>query len=315
MSFARTASILACSVSALVLACSGDDGGASNVSPEQACDSASRALCDKFEACAPFYVDLEHGDVAKCRSRILVNCSTSFTAPGTSATPNQLSACATAIGSTSCDDVLRRKLPSSCVSQPGALADGAACGHDAQCKGRLCRKTGDATCGACSTLGAAGAACEDDEQCDQGLVCENEKCVKPREAGESCGDTEPCARTLSCAGGTCAVPLSAGAACKATSLEQNDCDGTKGLYCDVPTKTCATIGIANPGQSCGLVDGKPVLCVGDATCKLAGAGFQGTCQAPAADGAACNEQDGPHCQEPASCVSGICTITDPSTCK
>ncbi len=301
--------------SALVLACSGDDDAPANVSPQQACDSAARALCDKIEACAPFYVDLQYGDPATCISRFMINCTSSFSAPGTSATPNKLSQCASDFGTVSCDDVLRRKYPSSCTTQPGTLADGAACGHDAQCVGRLCRKTGEATCGACSAIGAAGATCAEDEDCDVGLTCIEDKCVKYREAGESCSDTQPCAATLVCSGGSCALPLAAGAACKATSFADNDCDGVKGLYCDTPSKTCTKIGVASAGEKCGLIDGKPVVCTNGAECQIPTLGSQGTCQAAAADGAACNDRDGPYCQDPARCQNGICTITDPATCK
>jgi hypothetical protein len=35
----------------------------------------------------------------------------------------------------------------------------------------------------------------------------------------------------------------------------------------------------------------------------------------AADGQACNDTAGPYCMSPASCVSGVCKISDPSACR
>jgi hypothetical protein len=296
-----------------VVACSGDDGAAAGVTAEQACDSAARAICEKLQECAPAFVRFEWGDTARCSSRFKINCASAFTAAGTSATPSALSQCGAAINTATCDDVLRRKYPAPCGTEPGKLADGAPCGHDAQCVGRLCRTPEGHACGACSALGAAGASCGRDEDCDRGLACAGAKCVKYREAGESCGRNEPCAPTLACTEGKCAVALGAGARCARPIGEfENACDLAKGYYCDA-TGTCATIGTADAGEKCGIVDAKLVFCAAKGSCVPTT--LSGTCQAPAADGATCNDFAGPKCLAPASCVNGICTITDPATCR
>lgn len=297
-----------------LVACSGDDASAS-ISAEAACDDAAKAYCAKVDECAPFFVKLAWGDVATCVGRVKINCVPGFSANGTSATPSRLSQCATDVKSLSCEDTLGRNLPVSCHTDPGTLADGAPCGVDAQCKGRLCRQAGGNACGACSTIGSAGAACERDEDCDSGLGCADKKCVTFAKAGATCGATQPCLRSLACNKGTCAAPLAAGAACEPnTDQSQNPCDGAKGFFCHFQTKVCTSITAAAAGGACGLVDNTIAICTAGGDCKVT-TGLTGTCQAAAADGATCDDAKGPKCVAPAKCIGGVCKITDPSTCK
>lgn len=308
---AGSASIIAIAL----VACSGDDGSAS-VSAEAACSDATKAYCAKIEECAPFFVKLGFGDVATCEKRFAVNCVPNFNAPGTSATPSVLAQCATDVKTSTCDDLLGRKLPLSCKTQPGTLADGAPCGTDAQCKGTLCRQSNANTCGACSTIGAGGAACERNEDCDVELGCANKKCVVFAKAGQPCSATSPCVPSLACNKGTCAVPLAAGATCEGPADQsQNPCEGTKGFYCHPQTKVCTSIVTAAAGAPCGFIDNGVVICTGGAFCKTTPPAVQGTCLAAAADGASCDDTKGPKCVGPARCVGGVCQISDPSTCK
>jgi hypothetical protein len=302
-------------VAIVLVACSGDDAGAS-ISAEAACDDASKAYCAKINECAPFFVTLAFGDVATCEARIKIDCVPGFSANGTSATPSRLSQCATDVKALACDDTLARNLPVSCHTEPGALADGAPCGVDAQCKGKLCRQSSGNTCGACSTIGAGGAACERDEDCDSSLGCVDKKCVTFAKAGSPCTATSPCVRSLSCNKGTCAVPLSGGAACEPnTDQSMNPCDASKGFFCHPTTKVCTAIKTAGAGAECGIVNQDLVICTGGAFCKPGTPPTKGTCLAAAADGAACDDTNGPKCVGPARCIGNVCKITDPSSCK
>jgi hypothetical protein len=302
-------------VAVALVACSGDEAGAS-ISAQAACDDAAKAYCAKVEECAPFFVKLGFGDVATCEQRIAINCVPGFSATGTSATPSRLSQCATDVKALPCDDVLGRNLPASCRTEPGTLSDGAPCGVDAQCTGRLCRQSSNGTCGACSTLGAGGATCERDEDCDTGLACAEKKCVTLAKAGSPCTLTSPCVRSLSCNEGTCAVPLAGGAACEPSTVDgQNPCDGGKGFFCHPQTKVCTSIGTAAAGGACGIVDQSFVICTNGGHCKTGTPPTSGTCLAAAADGAACDDTNGPKCIGPARCVGGVCKITDPASCK
>lgn len=298
-----------------LVACSGDDGSAS-ISADAACEDASKAYCAKIDECAPFFVKLAFGDVATCVSRFEIICVPGFSANGTTATPSRLSQCATEAKTLTCDEVLGRKLPLSCRTEPGSLADGAPCGVDAQCKGKLCRLSTGNVCGACSTVGGGGAACERDEDCDSELGCADKKCVTFAKAGSPCSATQPCLRSLACNKGTCAAPLAAGAACEPSlDQSQNPCDGAKGFFCHGGTKVCTSVGTAAAGGECGFIDNGIVLCTAGADCKTTPPAVSGTCQAAAADGATCDDTKGPKCLAPARCVGGVCKISDPASCK
>ncbi len=315
----RALSLLFAGTAIALFACSGDDGGAS-VSPEGACDDYASAICERIEACAPFYLKLGLSTRDQCMARFKINCPSVFTATGTSATPTRLAQCATDARSLSCDDVFGRNTPASCRFEPGELADGAACGTDAQCKNKLCRLPASNTCGACSTPGTAGAACERNEDCDAGLGCAQKKCVAFGKAGAKCDAATPCIATYSCVGGVCAIPLEAGATCTPSlNFSENPCNFLKGLFCHTKNNVCATVDLVAPGSPCGFINDTIVGCsAGD--CKTDALG-KGTCVAKAADGATCETETSgngerlPKCQDPARCVSGVCKITDPAACK
>jgi len=304
---------LAVPVVVVVVACGGTDGDAS-ISPDTACNDAASALCDKVQECAPFLSTVLFTDRDSCVSRFKINCASSFNATGTSATPERVAKCARDARTTSCEDILGRTLPETCRTVPGALEDGAACGHDSQCKNRLCRIGTNSACGACSSLGAAGAACERQEDCDYELTCVDKKCVAYAKAGTACSPTQPCHPTLSCSGGVCAIPLAAGAACT-FKVGENPCDALNGQYCHPRNSVCTAIGTAPAGGQCELSLEKVTSCTGGSECKIPQGSTTGPCVAPAGDGAACNDESGPKCVGPARCTNGVCTITDPATCK
>jgi hypothetical protein len=247
-------------------------------------------------------------------ARFTINCASSFTAYGTSATPERASRCATDAKSASCEDILGRTPPESCRTTAGTLADGAVCGHDAQCKNKLCRVASGSSCGACSSLGETGGTCARAEDCAYGLTCVDKACVGYAKAGSTCTAKQPCLPTLACVNGTCAAPLAAGAACT-FEAGQNPCDAVKGFYCHPKDKVCAAIGAAPAGGRCELSLDRITTCTGAAECKIPAGSTTGPCVAPAADGAACNEATGPKCLAPARCTNGVCTITDPATCR
>jgi hypothetical protein len=299
----------------LIVACSGSSTeGTPSISPETACNDFATAYCDRVETCAPFYFKLGLSSHAQCVDRLKINCPAVFTANGTSATPERLSRCATDAKTLACDDVFARNTPASCKNEPGQLADGAACGVDAQCKNKLCRLGKGSTCGACSTLTTAGGACERNEDCEPGLSCAQKKCIALGKAGAACTDTSPCLQTYSCVGSICTPPLEAGVTCTpALKLENNPCNFLKGLFCHLKTKVCTAIELVGPGSACGFINDTIVGCsAGD--CKTDATG-KGTCVAKAADGATCDDEKLPKCQEPARCANGVCKISNPADCK
>lgn len=293
----------------VLVACSGSSSSGPGAStPEGACDQYVSTFCNKIAECFPFAIKAAYKDANDCIARQKDQCVKSLNAPSTGANPSNVSACATAISAATCDDVFKQ--PDACKTPAGSLADGAPCADGAQCQGRACNKTGDSDCGACAKRIPAGGDCSTG-QCDDGLTCaSNGKCVAPGGAGSSCGESQPCLTPLVCSKGTCGKGGAAGAACSA----EEPCNSLGGLGCDPASKTCKEVKFANPGETCGLVDGTFVGCAAGGDCNIASGTTSGTCQAALADGAACSE-DGPGCQEPAECRNGVCTISDPGACK
>ena len=297
----------------LVLGCS--------PSPEEACDKLTPAFCAKLNECLPFQFRQGYADTAACASRIRAMCIESFTATGTSTNTSRVSDCATQIMPVSCEDLYASKTPEACKPLAGAVVNGAACVDNAQCASTWCARGDNMTCGACGPKPTAGTSCANQE-CGEGLSCVNDVCVVPGMAGAQCDGTHPCRAGYACKGvtpggmGTCALGLSAGTMCESLMGPNNaGCDQTKGLYCHPTTRVCTAVTYAKTGEACGVVGMGFAVCASAGTCKMQGAATMGTCIAPAADGAPCDSMAGPKCSPPARCVSGLCKLEDPATCK
>ena len=306
-------------------ACSNSSGGGSSaredagsdagVDPAQACADLASATCKKLQACAPLFVATSFGDVASCSARAATSCRAALAAKGTSASPAHHEACGRAIDGESCNDVFAGNTPSACAIAPGALADGAACGEDAQCASAFCGgKAAGKYCGTCASAPAAGAPCNGG-RCGPSLACgANGTCVKPGGDGASCDANTPCESTLSCGGGKCATPLASGATCDPKQTTTPGCQATAGLYCNALTTKCEAVTIASTNELCGVVHGKLAFCSALGHCRIPANTVQGVCIAAAADGAACNDTSGPSCMAGAHCVNAVCTPDDPAAC-
>jgi len=297
--------------------------GASGITREQACDDVAKAICDEYEKCVPLLIDVGYGEVAKCYERSKAACASTFDAPGTTMTPAKASTCATGLRTLSCE-ALSTSTPAACVPDPGALADGAACAEDGQCKSTWCAKNDDANCGKCAALTTVGGACVDvglkadgspQKKCSRGLGCTADKCAKPSETGGACSDTQPCALGLACFGAKCVAAGKAGSKCDPAGKTDPPCDIMQGAYCNPTTKVCQTFVQAKAGETCGVVGTEYKICVAGAKCVTAPGTTSGTCIAPAIDGAACDAKKGPDCLAPAKCITGVCKLPDPSVCK
>lgn len=106
------------------------------------------------------------------------------------------------------------------------------------------------------------------------------------------------------------MPVAAGLSCTRGMFDP--CDGDQGYFCDGNTLKCTAYGIAGSGQACGIVNQGFTVCSAEGICSNPAGG---TCQAAAADGAFCDDTNGPGCQIPSSCVNSLCVAFDSSTCK
>jgi hypothetical protein len=231
-----------------------------------------------------------------------------------SATPAQIEACAQLLPSATCADLLARNLPDVCHAKAGSLADGTPCGDDGQCVGARCKIAKNATCGVCGTHAIASAACSVDDDCAPGLSCINLTCTKLGVAGDACDMSRPCRADLGCTNSICGAPKTVGQAC---TTAPDNCDNLNAVICNGKTNVCAQATFAAVGAACGLVGNSLVACAGaGATCKGAvSPNFQGMCIAGAADGAACDDANGPRCLPPSVCSAGTCVLPNPATCK
>jgi hypothetical protein len=291
-------------------------------SPEEACEKLMPAYCSKLSECAPILFNPAFTDVASCSTRLKINCTSIFSAPGTSSSTGRAIDCANAINALTCADFYAGTQPEACKPLAGQNANGTACTNNDQCQSTWCAKANNQTCGTCGPIPTEGTSCAN-QDCPNGLQCAsgNKTCVKPGMAGTACDANHPCQGGLACKGatpggmGTCALALQAGAMCDRLLGPNNaGCDQTKGLFCHPSTSVCTSVVWAKVGEACGtnLMTQTFAICTGSSRCT---AQNNGTCMAPAADGAPCDDTNGPRCAAPAKCVSGACRLEDPLACK
>jgi hypothetical protein len=281
----------------------GDDGG--GVTAAQACTALATADCQALAMCAPFLFQTKFADMASCVQRGVAGCTPVLGGKGVNATPAQVQACSQAIGAESCDQVLDNAQPAACMV-PGTLGAGAACAASAQCSTDYCFVQPGSACGSCTSAGSVGESCGQNSDCQANVVCNGGVCAMPVDANGACSSSSPCKLTLACIGGTCQPWLQKGATCMAGGLE---CDLPHGLFCNPSSNKCETILLAAGGASCGIVGNTFIACGANGLC------VGGKCVAAAADGAACDAQNGPPCMAGAACASGKCVVPAPAACK
>ena len=264
----------------------GDSGAAVSADAAKACADAADAFCNQVQACSPFGLQATFGDLATCKTRFAIGCGQTFSFPGTSATPANTESCAAAIPAISCADFLAGNLGTACTTKPGSVANGAACGDDAQCQSTFCARAPDSQCGTCSATSTAGGPCTN-QACSTGLTCPT---------GSS----------------TCQKPVAG--QIDDTCHSQADCDLAHGIGCNTNDDKCLQLAISTDG-SCGadsITPSKYTICPANGSCDSV---LGGSCHAAAADGASCStDSSGPTCLSPAKCVSGKCTLPDATAC-
>lgn len=270
------------------------DASTADASPEQqqACTNFADAFCNRLQTCSTFVMSVLYGDVATCKQRWVLSCLPNFNVTGTSATAAKVNGCTPTLAGLSCDKFLLGDFGPMCTPSAGTVAQGGACGDDAQCATTFCARSATSVCGTCQPATMPGAPCVQGScSVSTNTVCPvgTTTCVTPK-AGKV-GD--PC-------------------------VGQEECDVGHQVGCNTATtKQCIALTLTASGGTCGanslLNPTSVAVCGAAGTCSLP---YMGMCAAFAADGQNCSTSDtGAHCMQPAKCVGGKCVIPDPSTCK
>jgi hypothetical protein len=284
---------------------SGQDSGPATPVVDADCAAFADGYCDLLKRCYPIL--LGGTDEASCKARAGLGCAISIQSPGAAKPPQT---CSAAVKAAMCTSNLTDIDPTCHVL--GTIADASPCEHDNQCQSGSCPKKGvTGPCAVCAPRALENASCQAAD-CNYGLQCAGGICVKPVAKDGVCAK-DKCAPPNRCVAGTCQTPKAVDATCTSAPPTGDDpCDAVNGQFCKPgalgPGK-CAAITFADPGASCGFVNGGLVGCKGNAQCT------QGKCVANADDGAACNTTSGPGCTGPAECLNGLCTFPSPSRCK
>jgi hypothetical protein len=277
--------------------------------------------------CEPGTFQDRYGSESTCQSRVAANCEDSLGAPGTGATTTTETACTSALQSLSCTDVLAGTDPTACQPPVGTVAMGQPCSFNGQCTTQYCLVALGSICGTCQAAPQPGAACSVNG-CAEGQVCvaSSGTCQTAVTAvGATCSATSPCGPGLACVTVrttmSCqALGAAVGVACAARNDLLPDCDHRLGLTCDTGSHKCVQDTYATAGNACGPTDGGYVDCENGGACNTTGAGTDGTCEAPAADGAACDPSGAAPCLVPAVCVTmtgssvGTCELQNGASC-
>ena len=277
---------------------SSDGGGDATAS----CASLAAASCAHLSTCDGFSFRISYEDDAACRASTRAICLDEASAPGTGQTPDRISACAAAIGNSTCNG----GLPEAC--KPAGTRDaGQKCLYGSQCASTYCLRSADAACGTCQAVAKVGDACGAGTVCAD-AACRAGTCVAFAAKGESCAST-PCAVGLVCVAGamTCQDPPTAGSTCDPSGTSQ--CYEADGLHCSSTTEQCTAATFAEAGESCGVTSDAAIVCSGNGVCAASG-----TCMAPVQAGQACDFAAGPSCVPPAACVSSQCQILKAASC-
>jgi hypothetical protein len=256
----------------------------------QSCNNFADAFCSRLQTCSSFVMSVLYGDIATCRQRWVLSCLPNYNGRGTSASATKTNGCAQTLPALACDKFLLGDFGTTCTPSPGTLAQGAACGDDAQCASTFCARAPTSICGTCQPVTQPGSPCVQSScSVSTNTICPAgaTTCVRPK-AG-MVGD--PC-------------------------VGQEECDVGHQVGCNTATsKQCIALTLSS--GTCGansiLNPTSVAVCGAGGTCTLP---YMGTCTPFAADGQNCMTGDtGAHCMQPAKCVGGRCVVPDPSTCN
>jgi hypothetical protein len=293
---------------------------------DQACATQAQAHCAKLMTCSMPDLVRHFGDLVTCETRVALACTDGQAAPDTASTPELALTCAAAVTASTCTDFLSNTPPAACTAPPGPL--NGTCAFGAQCSTSFCGVGAEALCGTCQTPPTVGESCIG-IGCGDTLVCVGTTttavCKQPGGLNANCNGTQPCDNGFTCVGqngsGKCLAQIAAlGGQCDPSHRTRASCNTDDGLTCNTQSAKCVAQPLVAAGMPCGLVNNVETGCLAGASCKIATGQTKGTCIAPAADGAACDDTNFPRCFEPARCIptgggtAGTCQLPGSKSC-
>jgi hypothetical protein len=317
----------------LTAACGGsdDDDEGSSVPLEDVPAAYAGAICEAYTRClGPLFDVFLSGE----------DCTQNFTIRVEEELPSfqqalddgrmtyhgdQLAACTADIRSRDCSELQQRGTGPCEAIFVGTVALGESCSLDEECTGSAFCDFG-ATCpGTCRELAAEGDGCNEDDDCQSGLVCSDaeQSCETPAGAGDLCQAGNPdCEIGYLCAGANADMnqPGNCRAYDEVFSAGSGDtCDPTNGVLC-TSDLTCQIEVVANPLEwSCAPKVGSgdtcrpafPDQCPADEYCNVNAAAvalgmLDGTCEPRPGPGEPCGGFDSTVCAANTRCNGGTC---------
>lgn len=282
--------------------------------PQTDIANAIQIQCELLNRCLGPFLEITYGDVATCKARGVLEIKDPASYEGSTTTSVDIVNCANALKTADCSLLQGDEPPAACKIKAGTLADGKSCIKSLQCQSTHCKQIGS-DCGVCGQKSAAGEPCSNSQDCAEGLKCiqgaQESVCGAPVVVGGKCTGGD-CIPGYACVNDICVLPeTKAGQPCSSGA----QCDSFAGLLCHPLTKVCTAIKQAEAGASCGLLENDYVACKGGGKCKIPQGKTSGSCVAAAADGAACDPEQGIDCLEPAECTNGLCKLPVEPVCK
>ena len=293
----------------VAVACSGGGGGDSGNpildTNEAACTEYGSAYCTRLESCIVTSIGQRYGDVATCKERVALGCTTRLGLSGSVRKPADVRTCAKAISAGTCNSLRGDLIPNECMPIKGTLATGATCLDDSQCASAYCDGSSALCGGHCKDARREGEACDAAGViCGRALVCIDGKCARPLALAvdDFCTGPDSCNAGLACQADRCQKPAALGEACDATWATAPACNLDAGLLC--LSGKCVKLVLNPPGSACDDTFSGPNQC-SKSTC------VSGSCRGYVADGGDCSGKL--ECLSPFKCDRSVCKRFDQIT--
>lgn len=279
------------------------EAGADAAAAEAACNAWAQTYCSTMKACTGIFGSMWY-DMNDCTTLERDACLLSLDATGSARTVGEVTNCAAAMATASCDDLFYRQGPPACAYANGTLPDKAACVTDSQCQSGVCMGTAFNVCGYCEATPQPGASCTG-TVCAGG-ACVGSKCVPWRWLGDACDASHPCEPELACQSGVCVHNGRSGAPCASV----DDCDVLQGYFCDTATSTCQKTPLSSAGEPCEHF----YQCSAGTLCVSQGDAGPPQCVPEVGPGESCGYAAQRFCRDPYSCAGGLCVERASSVC-